>query len=557
MIVLGIHSFTHDSSAALAVDGRLAAFGEEERFSRRKGDPRFPQDSILHCLADAGVRPGLVDCVVVPFRPGRGAFRRLAYLARRPASFPARAKDLIAKGLRMKQVRTRLARLGIESPITYEDHYLCHARSVFLSSTFEEAAVVVLDGVAEDASGALFHARRFPTPSFQCVRRFPFPKYSLGLLYAAITEHVGFRHNREEGKVMAMAALGKADLLPELETIVSIPFDGRFLIPAAFDFGGEWTTRRFHRVFGKPRPPDATFLQAHFDLARAVQSLCERVAIQVSRDLLRTTGTGNLCFTGGLALNPALNGALLRESGCKRFHAIPPGGDAGTAIGAALSVQPDPRWSLSHAFWGRPLPESRIQAEIRDAGLHISARGENAVKTAAALLANGRIGGWFQQRAEMGPRALGHRSILADPRSAEVRHRLNRQVKRRHDFQPFGAVVIPEQCSDLFRGLSVSPFMLLTFPASEMAVERIPAVIHVDRTSRIQTVEEGDPSTLYPLLSEFQRLTGLAVLLNTSLNMKGEPLADTAAEALRVFELGRLDFIVLNDCLITREEAGR
>jgi carbamoyltransferase len=289
MVVLAIHSFTHDSSAALAVDGRLLAFGEEERFTRMKGDSGFPSRAIQYCLREAALKPSGVQRVGIPFRPGRGAVRRLRYLARRPSGFPGRARDLIRKGLNLRRVPACLAEMGIHCPVHYEDHYLCHAGAVFLSSPFERATVLVLDGVAEDACGALFAASRFPKPSIRCLRRFPFPDHSLGLLYAAITEHLGFLHNREEGKVMSMAAHGDESVLPSLGGIACEDSTNVVrLMRRYFDFAGSWTTPAFRSRFGPPRPSGEPFRPEH---------LCSECEVQQEQttDLLRSSpiGRGN------------------------------------------------------------------------------------------------------------------------------------------------------------------------------------------------------------------------------------------------------------------------
>lgn len=554
MRVLGIHAFTHNASAALVADGRLAAFAEEERSSRVKSDASFPAGAIAACLAEGGLSPADVDRVSFPFRPSVGAARRLAYLAFKPSSAAGRLLDLARKGSRVWSLEARLRELGIRAPVTREDHYACHALAVFLSSPFAEASVLVLDGVAEAWSGACYRAVRFPSPRLETVARFPFP-HSLGLVYAAVTEHLGFGHNREEGKVMSMAALGDAR------------FDGSFpglcearglslrVDRGLFDFGGTWTTPRFHRRFGPPRRPGEPFIPEHFALARCVQDAARRAAQEIASNLVRRTRFEDLCFTGGLALNPALNARLAEHSGCRGFFALPAGGDAGAALGAALAGKADPAWRLEHAFWGRGWREKEARDAARDAGGRVVAEGPEALDRAAGLLANGAVGAVFRGRSEMGPRALGHRSILADPRSESARDRLNDRVKEREFFQPFAPAVLASACPHLFPRARVSPFMLLTVAVPPDVQERIPAVVHLDGTARVQVVEEGDASGLSGLLAAFERRAGLPVLLNTSLNRKGEPMADSPNDAVETFREAGLDFLLMEDTLVVREGA--
>jgi carbamoyltransferase len=542
--VLGLHAYTHDAAAALCLDGRLAAFAEEERFSRIKGDPAFPRRAIRFCLDSAGVKPSEIAAVAVPFRPRVGSAARLAYLARRPWAFAPRAADLIRKGRRLERLGAELEALGIRAPVGHEDHYAAHARAVFAASPFEEAAVLVLDGVAERWTGAAFHARRGAGLDLTPLARFPFP-HSLGLLYAAVTVHLGFVPNREEGKVLAMGALGDGRFLDAFRPLCRVVGGMPRVTQGPFDFAGRWTLPRFERAFGPRREPGGPFLPEHFALARALQSTVEACGLELARRALAAGGGGDLCAAGGLALNPALNQALAAHSGCRRFYAFPPGGDAGTAFGAALAACADPSWSLDHPFLGSPCGIVRT-------GHPVLAEGGAATEKAAELLEQGALVAVCRGRAEMGPRALGHRSILADPRRAGSKERLNGAVKRREPFQPFAPAVLAGRRADLFAGAADSPYMLRAFPLPDAAREAIPAVVHADGTSRVQTVEPGDASGLAPLLEAFERRTGLPALLNTSLNLKGEPLADSSEDALGVFEHGGLDALLFDDRLIGR-----
>lgn len=551
MAILGIHALTHDSTAALAVEGRLAAFFQEERLSRIKGDGAFPSRSIRACLDVAGLAPEDIESVVLPFRPWIGAGRRLAYQLRHPNRGLRAATQLLTRGRQNLGLRVQLKELGIRAPLIRCDHHEAHARAVFLASPFDTAAILVVDGVAEAWSGATFHARRFPTPEFNCLRRFRFPA-SLGLVYAAVTEHLGFRHNREEGKVMAMAAFGDESQIKAFARICRIE-SGRISVEdSCFDFGGRWTTSRFWKLFGEARHPEQELQARHFALARALQNTIERCCTELASTLLGLTGEQHLCFTGGMALNPAINAALSHATAPTRCYFLPAGGDAGTALGAALAIDPDPQWRLKHPFWGGQATRTEIEREIRRAGLVVACQGDTAFERSAELLAQGAIGALFSGRSEMGPRALGHRSILADSSRVEIRDRLNAQIKKREAFQPFGPCVSSTISDEIFPGLGSSPFMLKTAAVSERYRDAIPAVVHADGTSRPQTISAEDDSELASLLRAFEASGRLPILLNTSLNLRGEPLAETVEDAIRVFLKGHLDFLLIEDRLIER-----
>lgn len=551
MIVLGLHAFTHDAAAALVVDGRLVAFGQEERFSRRKNDGRFPRRAIVSCLAEANVAPGEVDAVALGFRPWVGAPRRLAYQLRRPGAGARAALKLLARGQKNLGLARLLRDVGIRAPVHRVDHHACHAWASLAGCDADEAAVLVVDGVAEAWSGASFVARRRPS-KMACRQRIRFPA-SLGLVFAAVTEHLGFRHNCEEGKVMAMAALGTDDLVGAFAAVCGIRGGTLRVDQRCFDFGGTWTTRQFDARFGPARSPGAPFEAHHFALARAVQTAVENAVGSMARSLVGETGVRVLCLSGGLAQNPALNSAVDRAlEGQARLDLFPAGGDTGTAFGAALAIQFDGGWHYDHAFWGAGVSQAAVDDALRTAGLEAESTGPKVALRAAELLAEGALGGWYRGRSEMGPRALGHRSILADPRREAVRDRLNRSVKRREDFQPYGASALWPSACQLLPAAGPSPYMLRTWPVTAPARQRIPAVVHADGTTRLQTVTEGDQSGLGDLIRSFAALTDTPVVLNTSLNRRGEPLAETPHEAVAIFMETGLDFLVLEDRLVRR-----
>jgi carbamoyltransferase len=551
MITLGLHAFTHDAAAALVVDGHLVTFAQEERLSRRKNDGRFPRSAIAWCLGEAGLQPGDIDRVVLGFRPWIGALGRVAYQLRRPGFGVRAARDLLSKGRHNLGLARSLRSVGIDAPVSRVDHHASHAWASLAASDIDRAAVLVVDGVAEAWSGASFVARRSP-PGLECLHKIRFPA-SLGLVYAAVTEHLGFRHNCEEGKVMAMAALGTDDLVGAFEPVCRLRGRRLKVDQRCFDFGGRWTTDEFSARFGAARSPGAPFEGRHFALARALQTVVEDTVAEMARSLVEQTGAEVLCLTGGMALNPAVNSAVGRSIGGRaQLQLFPAGGDAGTAFGAALALEFDAAWRYEHAFWGGRGSTAAIDRAVSTAGLDTEAAGPRVTQRAAELLAEGALGGWYHGRSEMGPRALGHRSILADPRSASVRDRLNRSVKRRETFQPYGASALWPAIVRLLPEAEPSPFMLRTWPVPAAARDRIPAVVHDDGTTRLQTVTTGDSSGLADLLSSFATLTDTPVLLNTSLNRRGEPLAETPEDAVAIFMETGLDFLVLEDRLVRR-----
>ncbi|MBN2383300.1 hypothetical protein JXQ70_10490 [bacterium] len=554
--VLGIHAFTHDSAAAIALDGSLNAYAEQERFSRIKGDGAFPEEAIRFCMKCAGVTPSEIGRVIVPFRPRRGAWSRLRYRLRYPSGLITVGGDLVRKGMRLSLIGRSLRAMDIMVKPEYVDHYYCHALTVFLSSGFEEAVVLVMDGVAEAWTGAVYHAHRHEQHglSLDCLHKFVFP-HSLGLVYAAVTEHLGLQHNRDEGSVMALAAFGDQRYQTDFEELCTCSGRKFRVRQEYFDFGGLWTTHSFARRFFPRKEAGTDYHAADFALAWAVQNAVERICCALAREYLHRTGCPRLCFTGGLALNPVLNGVLLHETGCDQFYVMPAGGDAGTVVGACLLPFPKSQWRLEHAFWGPDFPPARIESLVTTAPGHIIGRGQDSIRMAAELLAQGKIGGRFTGKSEMGPRALGHRSILADPRSVDLRQKLNDTIKHRAPFRPFAPVLIKDRVPELAHRIVDSPFMLLTFQIPETICQRIPAVIHVDGSARIQTVTEHDQTGLFPLLLEFETLTGLPILLNTSLNDQNEPLVNSPEDALALFKKGGLDFMLFEDILVHRHSS--
>ena len=600
--ILGISAWYHDAAACLVQDGRITAAAQEERFTRKKHDARFPESAIRYCLEAGGLQVRDLTHVVFYEKPFQKFDRLLhTYLATAPrglASFLMAMPGWLREKLWQKaEIHDRLGRLGpdttLGAPILFTEHHEAHAASAFLPSPFPEAAILTVDGVGEWATtswglgqGADFELR--------AEQHFP---HSLGLLYSAFTYYCGFKVNSGEYKLMGLAPYGEprfADLIRR--ELVEVKPDGSFRLNLDyFDFaaGLRMTHPRFHRLFGgPPRRPESVLTPRDMDLARSIQEVTEEILIRMARHVHRETGLSRLCLAGGVALNCVANGRLLKESGFGELWIQPAAGDAGGALGAALAVwhrhlnQPRTVEGIHDSMQGALLGPAYASHEIRaalDAQPNPAESSSQSIQytllpeakllqQVATRLAEGQIVGWFQGRMEFGPRALGARSILGDPRSERMQSQMNLAIKFRESFRPFAPVVLRERVGEWFDLEADSPYMLVVAPVARsrcreisdaesrlqgleklhVARSRIPAVTHVDGSARIQTVSAETHPRLAALLREFDRLTGCPVLVNTSFNVRGEPMVATPADALRCFRRTNLDALVLGDFLVTK-----
>ncbi len=591
--ILGISAYYHDSAAALVEDGRILAAAQEERFSRVKHDARFPAAAIGWCLQDAGITLDDVDYLVFYDKPLL-KFERLleTYLAVAPRgvrSFIAAMPVWLKEKLFLKQMlRRELAALaggdreGLP-PLLFSQHHLSHAASAFFPSPFPEAAVLCLDGVGEWATTSAWLGR---DNRLRGLWEIQFP-HSLGLLYSAFTYYTGFRVNSGEYKLMGLAPYGEpryAELIRD--ELIDVKDDGSFRLNMAyFDYphGLRMTSRRFHRLFGRPpREPESALDQHTMDVARSIQCVTEDVVLGLARTLRRETGQRALCMAGGVALNCVANGRVLRESGFESLWIQPAAGDAGGALGAAMGVwheylgnsrEPSAGDGMRGALLGPAFDESEMTAAARAAGLAVErVDGESLADTVAARIADGEVVGWFQGRMEFGPRALGARSILGDPRDPDMQSRINRKIKFRESFRPFAPAVLAECADEWFDLDAPSPYMLLVAgvadarrhatPERAEGLERlrhrrsqIAAVTHVDYSARVQTVDGEWNPRFRDLIAAFGRRTGVPVLVNTSFNVRGEPIVRTPAEAVACFRATEMDTLVLGNLLVTRPAA--
>jgi carbamoyltransferase len=593
--ILGISAFYHDSAAALLEDGRIVAAAQEERFTRRKHDPAFPAAAIRYCLAEAGLRPRDLDHVVFYEKPFI-KFERLleTYLAFAPRGFRS-FRMAIPLWLKEKLFQKRLLRHHLaeldgdvdwDSRLLFTDHHHSHAASAFFASPFEEAAILTLDGVGEWTTTAAGIGRG---NALELTREIHFP-HSIGLLYSAFTYYAGFKVNSGEYKVMGLAPYGEPKYLDRIfDSLIDLKQDGSYRLDLRyFDYctGLTMTNARFHDLFGgPPRKPDEWMDQRHMDLAASIQKAVEEIVLRLTRSLAAETGLPNLCLAGGVALNCVANGKVWRDGRFKRLWIQPAAGDAGGAVGAALAVHhqfngaarmPGRKLDgMAGAYLGPSYRQAEIEARLAAAGGRFAVVGDQAVcsDTVAALLDQKAVG-WFQGRMEFGPRALGARSILGDPRSPTMQKTLNLRVKYRESFRPFAPAVLREDAADWFELDDDSPYMLLVadvvehrrramtaeerarFGIDQLNVPRsdIPAVTHVDYSARIQTVHAETNPRFHALLSAFKARTGCPVLVNTSFNVRGEPIVCTPEDAFRCFMGSDIEVLVVGNCILRKEE---
>jgi carbamoyltransferase len=586
--VLGISAYYHDAAAALLRDGQIIAAAQEERFSRIKNDPEFPRQAIQFCLRHGGLSAGELDCVVFYDKPVLKFTRLLeSYLAVAPGgwrTFPEVFSNWLGGKLDLrKTIREELPGLRADCPILFTAHHEAHAASAFYPSPFTSAAILTIDAVGEWATTTI---GRGQGNSIELLRELRFP-HSLGMLYSAFTDYCGFRINSGEYKLMGLAPYGepiyKDAILREL---LDLKADGSFWMNLdyfSFLRGTTMTNRRFHQLFGgPPRRPDESIGQRHMDVARSIQAVTEEVVLRLARHARDLTGEKNLCLAGGVALNCVANGLLLRERVFDGIWIQPAASDAGGALGAAFAAwhaQPNKAGpvpakadAMRGALLGPEYSDGEIEAILRCHGAKFKRFATTDLLDATVdLLRAEKVIGWFQGRMEFGPRALGNRSILGDARSPRMQSVMNLKVKFRESFRPFAPIVRLERVGEYFDLTEASPYMLLVAPVLaklrrpvpagmkgmellKQARSTLPAVTHVDYSARIQTVEARDNPLLYELLLRFERATQCGVLVNTSFNVRGEPIVCSPEDAYRCFVHTEMDYLVLGNYMLDRAE---
>lgn len=597
MLVLGISAFYHDSAAALIHDGEIIAAAQEERFTRKKHDPSFPKNAISYCLAEAKIGGSAIDRIVFYEKPFL-KFERLieTYLAFAPRGFASFRKamplwigeKLFQRDLLLRDLKALDPGLGDKAKLGFCEHHFSHAASAYYPAPFDSALVLTMDGVGEwtTTSAAVGQG-----DDLQIIKEIHFP-HSLGLLYSAFTYYTGFKVNSGEYKVMGLAPYGEPKYAKLIfDHLIDLKPDGSFKLNLdyfSFCTGLTMVDRRFEALFGGPvRRPDQLLEQRHMDLAASIQTVTEEVVLRLTRSLAAQTGLKHLCLAGGVALNCVANGKVLRDGRFDEIFVQPAAGDAGGALGAALAAYYDgtrrrDRKSLTKrpdamqgAYLGPSYPQADIERRLQSAGaVYEVVDDERLIEETAAALARGQAIGWHQGRMEFGPRALGARSILADPRSPAMQKVLNLKVKYRESFRPFAPSVLRERVADWFEIDADSPYMLLVadvksshcrqmtqgeqelFGIDKLNVLRsdIPAVTHVDYSARIQTVHKETNPRYHALISKFETLTGCPVLVNTSFNVRGEPIVCTPEDAFACFMGTEIDFLAIGNCILEKEQ---
>jgi carbamoyltransferase len=563
MNVLGISCFYHDSAAALLRDGEVVAACQEERLSRKKHDSGFPVRAIRYVLKEAGLRPEDLDAVGFYDKPLLKFERMIAtYVATFPRSF-ASFRKAIPVWLHEKLWVPSAIRKELKpyaGPILFAEHHTSHAASCFLVSPFEEAGILTVDGVGEWATASFGVGRGSEIETFKEIH---FP-HSLGLLYSAFTYYLGFKVNSAEYKVMGLAPYGKPVHFDRImKEMVKLNGDGSFKLDMgffAYDHGLTMTNGRFNDFFGgPPRRPETWMNEREFDIAASIQKVCEEVVLHMVRHLHDQTGLSSLCMAGGVALNCVANGRVIRETPMKSLFVQPAAGDAGGAVGVAhyvyntLGKKPRSRpWT--HAYLGPAYGDAEILEYLGGVGAPHRRLAESEIpRETARLVADGNVVGWFQGRMEFGPRALGGRSILADPRDPKMRDTLNMKIKFREGFRPFAPSVLLERASEWFEIDCDSPYMLLVAQVRE-GKRVIPSVTHVDNSARLQTVTRDESPLYYDMIAEFERLTGVPVIINTSFNVRGEPIVCTPHDAYLCFMRTNMDHLVLGPYVLDKKE---
>lgn len=595
MRILGISAFYHDSAAALVEDGKIVAAAQEERFTRKKQDSDFPVKAMEYCLEEAGSELSDVDYIAFYDKPFL-KFERLleTYVAYAPKGFesfrmamPVWLKEkLFQKSLLRNKLKSHAPDYNWDNRLLFAEHHQSHAASAFYPSPFESAAILTMDGVGEWTTTSLGLGK---SNSVEMVRELHFP-HSLGLLYSAFTYYTGFRVNSGEYKVMGLAPYGEPKYTKLImDNVIDVKEDGSFRLDLSyFDFctGLRMTNQKFNDLFGAPpRDPETRLTQREMDLAASIQDVTEEIVLRLGRSIAKETGEKNLCLAGGVALNCVANGKLLRDNSFDNIWVQPAAGDAGGALGAALVAhhhfQGQPRKlngamdGMKGSYLGPEFSQDDIEKRLTAAGAKFSVQSDDeTIEKTATAMTEGKAIGWFQGRMEFGPRALGGRSILGDPRDPAMQKTLNLRVKFRESFRPFAPSVLREDVADWFEHDGDSPYMLMVanvkedkrremteeeqalFGIDKLNVPRstIPAITHVDYSARIQTVHKETNPRYHALIKSFKEKTGCPIVINTSFNVRGEPIVCTPEDAFRCFMGSGIEVLVVGNCYLAKED---
>ena len=592
--ILGISAFYHDSAACILVDGKIIAAAQEERFTRKKHDPNYPRNAIKFVLKYANLKLSDVNQIVFFEKPFL-KFERLleTYVAFAPKGFVSFAKamplwikeKLFQKNLLFNELKKHDPNFKSDKNIFFSDHHLSHAASAFFPSPFDEAIVLTADGVGEWATTTVAVGKN---ENLEIKKEIHFP-HSLGLLYSAFTYYTGFKVNSGEYKLMGLAPYGKPIYEEKVKQLIDLKQDGTFRLDQQyFNYatGLTMTNEKFNNLFGqKPRNPlNEKITQFHMDIAASIQKVTEEIMINLAKSIREEYRIKNLCLAGGVALNCVANGKILKEKIFDNIWIQPAAGDAGGSLGAALALwhidQGNKRSvnlndEMKGSYLGTEFNQDEIEKELKTLGANFETlKYEELIDRTAEFLSNEKAIGWFQGRMEFGPRALGGRSILGDPRSDKMQKNLNLKVKYRESFRPFAPSILREDLSEWFDMNVDSPYMLLVaeinsnkkiemteeerklFGIDKLNVKRseIPAVTHVDYSARVQTVTKNTNNRYYDLISKFKEKTGCPVIVNTSFNVRGEPIVNTPTDAFNCFMGTELDYLIIGNCILDKKK---
>jgi len=592
--ILGISAFYHDSAASILVDGEIIAAAQEERFTRKKHDPNYPYNAIEFVLNYSGLKLSEVDQIVFFEKPFL-KFERLleTYVAFAPRGFVSFSKamplwikeKLFQKNLLFNNLKEHDKNFKSDENIFFSDHHLSHAASAFYPSPFEEAVILTADGVGEWATTTVAVGKG---SDLEIKKEIHFP-HSLGLLYSAFTYYTGFKVNSGEYKLMGLAPYGKPIYEQKIKKIIDIKEDGTFRLDQKyFNYatGLTMVNDKFENVFGKKKrdPENESLTQFHMDIAASIQKVTEDIMIKLTKSIRKEYGIKNLCLAGGVALNCVANGKILKEKIFDNIWIQPAAGDAGGSLGAALALWhieqgnsriANPNDSMNGSYLGPEFSQKQIEKELLSIGANFETLNyDDLINQTSEYLSKEKAIGWFQGRMEFGPRALGGRSILGDPRSEKMQKTLNLKVKYRESFRPFAPSILQEDLSNWFNIDTISPYMLLVadinsnkqikmtddqkklFGIDKLNIKRseIPAVTHVDYSARIQTVTEKTNKRYYDLILKFKEITGCPVIVNTSFNVRGEPIVNTPSDAFNCLMGTELDYLIIGNCILDKSK---
>ena len=561
--ILGISCYYHDSAATLLKDGEVIFASQEERYTRKKHDDALPVHAIDAALAFAGITINDIDAIGFYEKPLLKFFDRIlqTYFKVWPRGFFQYHKAMQEWMMKKLWIPNNIQKeLGYKGPIYFIPHHESHAASSYFVSGFDDATIVTVDGVGEWATTTIGYGKG---TDLKLKQEIHFP-HSLGLLYSAVTYYLGFKVNSAEYKVMGLAPYGEPKYMEQMYKLIDIKDDGSFALNMeyfTYEYGMTMTGKKFEKLFGQPRRnSESTLTQFHKDVARSMQELTNELMLKIAHYAQHICPSKNLCLAGGVALNCVANGHILRAGLFDHIFIQPAAGDAGGALGVALAI-----WhrifhgskcpKMEHVFLGREYSDEDIRTVLDQEHIPYQYLEEkNLIPTVAALLEGENVIGWFQGRMEYGPRALGNRSIIADARNKENWKKVNLKIKFREDFRPFAPTVLEERVSDYFELDCESPYMLLVAPTLADKRETIPAVTHVDGSARIQTINRMQNQRYYDLLKAFERHTGCPVIINTSFNVRGEPIVESPKDALNCFLHTHIDYLVMGNFLLSKEK---